>query len=114
MYLLHQFPHQHSPYKDWTRQPCLKHLTQQYQNDSHYQLVRLVLENYCLSKPFGRCICLNLILINFTQSHPDNIFLNKESSITNFNHKQEDQNSQDENSIQTPKNDAKHKCGQQI
>ncbi len=59
-------------------------------------------------------LCLLLVWINSTWCHPNNIFFDEELSITDLNHKQEGNTSQDKNSIQTPKNGAKHKCNQHI
>ncbi len=75
--------------------------------------------NWCLkiiafSNPFLRCICVHLVWINSTLRHPNNNYLNEQLLITDFNHKQEYNTSQDKNSIQTPNNDAKHRCKQQM
>ncbi len=59
-------------------------------------------------------LCLLFVWLNFTWCRLNYIFINEELSIIDFNHKQEDNTSQDKNSIQTPENYAILKCEQQI
>ncbi len=79
----------HCPLWHWTCHSCLNHPSQQYQNNQHCQLVPLVSEKCIFWIPSLNDIRLDLTTINFILSHVDDVFLDKETSMTKCYLKQE-------------------------